>query len=65
MYRSAATKKAHDDSIWTVEWSNADQIITGSVDQTCKVWDPKDLSEPVHTFGKHDLAIISAGIVLG
>lgn len=38
-FRAAGSReKAHTDSVWTVSWSAAGRLITGSVDETVKVW---------------------------
>jgi WD repeat-containing protein 61 len=50
---------AHEDSIWAVSWAKSNVIVTGSIDETVKVWDPNDLSKPKHIFGSHELAIVS------
>ncbi len=31
-------ENAHEDEIWSVGWSSAGKIITGSVDETVKAW---------------------------
>ena len=39
-FRTQLTKdKAHEDSIWTTAWTDKNQILSGSVDETVKVWD--------------------------
>jgi len=50
---------AHDDSIWAISWAKSNVIVTGSLDETVKVWDPADMKTPKHKFGSHELAIVS------
>lgn len=42
-------QEAHEDSVWTATWTPANTVITGSVDETVKVWG-EDSSESLHTF---------------
>jgi WD repeat-containing protein 61 len=72
MYRQAAKiERAHADAIWAVKWTsipdvtgNAQSLIlTGSVDETVRVWDAATLrpekAEPLFVFENHDLPIVS------
>lgn len=54
-------EKAHADAIWSVKWTkNTNLLVTGSVDETVKVWDPTALDQKErHAFDKHDLAVVS------
>lgn len=54
---------AHDDSIWTSTWVPATEdspplLITGSLDETVRLWDPKK-STPVLTNTGHCLGVVS------
>jgi len=40
----------HEDAIWTASWTPADTLISGSVDETVKIWAPGDSVESQHTF---------------
>jgi len=65
MYRSSAKRvKAHEDSIWAVDWAKGtNYIVTGSVDESCKVWNPEELGsgscDPLHSFSSNELAVVS------
>ena len=54
---------AHSDSIWTLQWSASDKIISGSVDETVSVWrfkDEKDGSlQKLMSLDGHQLGVIS------
>lgn len=43
-------ENSHEDAIWTASWTPADTLITGSVDETVKVWAPGDGNESLHTY---------------
>ncbi|KAF1001654.1 WD repeat-containing protein VIP3 [Apium graveolens] len=54
---------AHDDSLWTTTWVPASDdspalLLTGSLDETVKLWNPEDLSL-VRTNSGHCLGVIS------
>eukprot|EP01084_Bolivina_argentea_P152122 265413_1 len=58
MYKAThRLEKAHEDGIWGVCWTNTGHVISGSVDETAKVW-TDDLS-PVHTLGGHRLGVLN------
>ena len=55
-YKEKVSKKqAHDDGIWALNWTagKTNSIITGSVDETLKFWNPEtlDVSEPTKFSG--------------
>jgi len=57
---SKKKENAHDDAIWSVAWSKSNLILTASVDESAKVWDPEKLDNPVVLgSGTHDLAVLS------
>jgi WD40 repeat protein len=50
---------AHDDGIWSVTWTRrTNKIITGSVDDSLKIWNPDTLG-PIQTLEGHQLGIVS------
>jgi len=71
---SLITKKeqAHEDSIWSCAWGakyntdgGTEHIITGSVDDTVKIWkwmDPGDKLELRHTLEGHQLGVVSVDV---
>jgi len=40
MYQTSRKTASHEDSIWAVTWPTEEQLITGSIDETVKVWKP-------------------------
>jgi len=53
---------AHEDAIWTVAWTKSNVILTGSVDETLKAWDPTKAEKEASLWksqGTHDLAVLS------
>lgn len=50
----------HDDSVWSVAWTPKGQLLSGSVDETLRVWNatPGGL-ELQHTFGGHRLGVVA------
>ncbi|KAJ3259876.1 hypothetical protein HK103_001767, partial [Boothiomyces macroporosus] len=60
--RSNILTAAHSDGIWSVAWSKKqNKIVTGSVDDTVKLWNG-DTMTPMHTFTGHQLGVISVDI---
>lgn len=61
---------AHEDSVWTVSWTtcnNATFLVTGSVDETVKVWKESQAEdehqlEHVHTLSGVSLGAVSVGL---
>ena len=43
-------ENCHEDAVWTATWTPADTLITGSVDETVKVWAPAEGNESQHTY---------------
>lgn len=41
---------AHEDAVWTAAWISNDAFLTGSVDETVKVWGVGDSVESQHTY---------------
>lgn len=35
-------ENAHDDSVWTATWSSNNVLLTGSVDESVKLWEEQD-----------------------
>ena len=50
---------AHSDSIWSVCWSGADKLLTGSLDGTLKLWNSKSMSKPLCSATKQRYGITS------
>ena len=42
--------KAHEDAVWCATWTPSQGLITGSVDESVRVWQPADISESLHTY---------------
>jgi len=49
---------AHEDGIWSCVWTPRGQIVTGSVDENCSVWDAKTL-ENKQTFKNNYCGVVS------
>ena len=59
-YQTSRKTSAHDDSIWAVTWPTEDKLITGSIDETVKVWKPSDEHiEVTSTMPGHFLGVVS------
>ena len=43
-------ENCHEDAVWTATWTPADTLISGSVDETVKVWAPAESNESQHTY---------------
>jgi WD repeat-containing protein 61 len=43
-------ENCHEDAIWTASWTPAETLISGSVDETVKIWAPGDSVESQHTY---------------
>jgi len=54
-------ENAHDDSVWSVACAG-DCFVSGSVDESVKVWDWKSTDQPRHTFGSNGLAVVSVDV---
>uniref|UniRef100_A0A7S2RK09 Anaphase-promoting complex subunit 4 WD40 domain-containing protein n=1 Tax=Rhizochromulina marina TaxID=1034831 RepID=A0A7S2RK09_9STRA len=58
--------EAHEDGVWALAWTSRDQLISGSVDETVKVWSAAEgqgergTLEKTCSFDGHHLGIISA-----
>ena len=37
-YQTVKREGAHEDSVWGVVWTQDDKLISGSIDETVKVW---------------------------
>ena len=62
-------EKAHDDGVWAAAWAPATEaspqlLLTGSVDETVKIWRGDEL-EPVRTNTGHALGACCIVIVKG
>ena len=62
-YQTSRKTAAHDDSIWAVAWPTDDKLITGSIDETVKVWRAsEDGNAPLEvssTMPGHFLGVVS------
>lgn len=50
----------HEDSVWSVAWTPKGQLLSGSVDETLRVWDvtPAGLAQR-HALGGHRLGVVA------
>jgi len=55
---SLTKDEAHEDGIWSVSWSSKNQLVTGSLDNTVRVWDAEN-GELKATLTGHNLAVNS------
>ena len=56
---SERKEAAHNDGLWAVAWgSSSNRILTGSVDETVKVWRGSDVSAE-HVLDGHQLGVVS------
>lgn len=59
---------AHDDAIWCATWvPNSSALVSGSVDESVRIWTILDKEEPVvvdatHTYVGHTLGVVSVAI---
>jgi WD40 repeat protein len=59
---------AHDDAIWCATWvPNSNGLVTGSVDESVKIWTLLDeqvpeVVEDTHTYVGHTLGVVSVAI---
>lgn len=53
---------AHQDGIWSVVWTTNNKIISGSVDETVKVWDTALNSDQGKSFEGHRLGVVSVAV---
>ncbi|KNC51179.1 WD repeat-containing protein 61 [Thecamonas trahens ATCC 50062] len=52
---------AHDDAVWSACWTAKGKIVTGSVDNTVKVWDAENMVAE-HELTGHDLGVIDVAV---
>jgi WD repeat-containing protein 61 len=64
MFRHVGSKvKAHEDSVWCLGWAGpTNRLVTGSVDESVKVWNPDDMGAPLHTFDSNELAVVGLAL---
>ncbi|KAJ1511843.1 hypothetical protein HMI54_006028 [Coelomomyces lativittatus] len=51
-------ENAHDDGIWSVQWTKNGRLVSGSVDTSVKLWAGSPLAH-VHSFKEHELGVLS------
>lgn len=52
-------KIAHPDSIWALQWTAKNNLVSGCSDGHIRIWDPSELAKPIHNLSTHPLAITS------
>ena len=60
-------EEAHDDAVWAATWvPESDSIISGSVDESVKMWSVGDSDTPAldnqHTWTGHTLGVVSVDV---
>ncbi|EKX42242.1 hypothetical protein GUITHDRAFT_111803 [Guillardia theta CCMP2712] len=67
-YKTQKKNALHEDSIWALSWPQDDRLISGSIDETVKVWKMASDSgekmqqievQPISTFPGHFLGVVS------
>ncbi|KAJ1493589.1 WD40-repeat-containing domain protein [Baffinella frigidus] len=60
-YQTVKREAAHEDSVWGVVWTHDDKLISGSIDETVKVWKANDAAklEETATFPGNFLGVVS------
>jgi len=68
MFQTEKREGAHEDSVWAVAWPTDDRLMSGSIDETVKVWTPATSAgknpaaprlEETSTFPGHFLGVVS------
>eukprot|EP00300_Choanocystis_sp_HF-7_P024392 c25834_g1_i1.p1 GENE.c25834_g1_i1~~c25834_g1_i1.p1 ORF type:complete len:310 (+),score=60.00 c25834_g1_i1:28-957(+) len=60
-----SAKTAHDDGIWCCVWTPDNRLVTGSVDETLKLWsvDGEDRIHPIREVGlRNELGVVSIDV---
>eukprot|EP00960_Hanusia_phi_P054034 762521-Hanusia_phi.AAC.34 len=67
-YKTQKKNALHEDSVWALSWPQDDRLISGSIDETVKVWKMASESgekaqaievQPISTFPGHFLGVVS------
>lgn len=59
----ASNSIAHEDAITALTWTSENYIVSGSLDELVRVWDPKAMDEPLFTSPTQDMAVVSLGML--
>ena len=52
----------HPDAIWALAWTPLNHVISGCADGHLRIFDPSELSQPIHDLPTHPLAITSLSV---
>ena len=52
----------HPDAIWSLAWTPLNHLISASADGHLRIFDPSELSAPIHDLDTHPLAITSLSV---
>lgn len=49
----------HPDSIWALQWTSQNHLVSGCSDGHIRIWDPTEVTDPLYNLSTHPLAITS------
>lgn len=60
--RGSLICSVHPDAIWALAWTPLNHLISGSADGHLRIFDPAELTAPIHDLSSHPLAITSLSV---